>query len=919
MTEAMPTGAAGPPAARVLVVEDEPVINQAVTDRVRADDYVTKPFSMRELVARVRALLRRVERSAALVASGNARVELDGLAIDAAGRRVEVAGAEVHLTPLEFDLLLALAAEPGVVRSRDVLMHEVWGWSDATGTRTLDSHVKTLRAKIGADRVRTVHGVGYAAGVAGWISLPVTVAAALAVTQWLARGMTSPLREMTTAAGAMARGDHGQRVAASSTDEVGELARAFNAMAADLASADQQRRLLVATVSHELRTPLSAQRALLENLVDGVVRPDDEALRAALRQSERLSALVGDLLDLSRADAGADGRTVRVRTVVEPPNMTVRADPARLHQLVANLVDNAVRHNPQDREVHVVAASVDAAMWSLEVCDDGPGIPVDQVDRVFDRFGSGEDAGGGTGLGLAIARWVGELHGGTVTVVPTAPGDNGARVRAVLPRAPKAQRRPGPDEESHTMKAPATTNQTPPPPSPTAPGAARTAGPGPGGGVFDGFWPEKGVPVQPLAVLAALGIGAWAALTWPERNVGLAVCLSMLAAGLLMWVVARYRRNPWTMGCAVLAAVLATTTMIRDAGGVVALAVLVAVVVAATGTTRARTLLAVPFSVVAWPLSALRGLPLLGRTITATSKVSKLWPILRTVGLSLVALALFGGLFASGDALFGSWADALVPDLSWDTIVARTFVLVLVAGVALTGAYLALNPPPVDGVTLPQSRRVAHRWEWGVPVGIVVALFVGFLVAQATAMWGGHDYLERTTGLTYAEYVHQGFGQLTVATFLTVVVVGLTTHVAARDTPRDRMLLRLLLGALCVLTLAVVASALYRMSLYQDAFGYTVLRVFVDGFELWLGLVVVFLLIAGVRLSGWWVPRAVLVSAAVFALGFAAMNPDAWVAGRNIDRFDAGSSLDTAYLSTLSADATPVIVERLPAEIAPFV
>ena len=827
--------------------------------------------------------------------------------------------------------------------------------------RPLDG-IRTIRTKLGllvgvsVVVAAVVAEVGDAAGVAGWISLPVTVAAALAVTQWLARGMTSPLREMTTAAGAMARGDHGQRVAASSTDEVGELARAFNAMAADLASADQQRRLLVATVSHELRTPLSAQRALLENLVDGVVRPDDEVLRAALRQSERLSALVGDLLDLSRIDAGAapleltdvvvsellhdvvaeagvDGRTVRVRTAVEPPELTVRADPARLHQLVANLVDNAVRHSPQGREVHVVAASVDAATWSLEVCDDGPGIPVDRVDRVFDRFGSGEDAGGGTGLGLAIARWVGELHGGTVTVVPTAPGGTGARVRAVLPRAPKAQRRPGPDEESHTMTTPASTNQTPldppvtgtspastepavSPPMPAAPGEARPAGPGPGGGVLDGFWPEKGVPVQPLTVLAALGIGAWAALTWPERNVGLAVCLTMLAAGLLMWVVARYRRNPWTIGSAVLAALLATTTMIRDAGGVVALAVLVAVVVAAAGTTRARTLLAVPLSVVAWPLSALRGLPLLGRTITATSKVSKLWPILRTVGFSLVALALFGGLFASGDALFGSWAEALVPDLGWDTIVARTFVLVLVAGVALTGAYLALNPPPVDGVTLPQSRRVAHRWEWGVPVGIVVALFVGFLVAQATAMWGGHDYLERTTGLTYAEYVHQGFGQLTVATFLTVVVVGLTTHVAARDTPRDRMLLRLLLGALCVLTLAVVASALYRMSLYQDAFGYTVLRVFVDGFELWLGLVVVFLLIAGVRLSGWWVPRAVLVSAAVFALGFAAMSPDAWVAGRNIDRFDAGSSLDTAYLSTLSADATPVIVDRLPAEMA---
>jgi two-component system, OmpR family, sensor histidine kinase BaeS len=793
-----------------------------------------------------------------------------------------------------------------------------------------------------------VAGVGEVAEVPWWMSVPVTVAAALAVTQWLARGMTSPLREMTDAARGMAGGDYAQRVTASSSDEVGTLARAFNAMAADLASADQQRRQLVATVSHELRTPLTAQRALLENLVDGVVRPDDDALRAALTQSERLSALVGDLLDLSRIDAGAaplrltevrvgdllrdgvaealvGGRPVAVVHETHPADLTVVADPARLAQLVANLVDNAVRHSPPGGEVRVVARGVGDDTWWLEVCDDGPGISPDRVDRVFDRFGSGGDDAGGTGLGLAIASWVCELHGGVITALPTTPGSPGAHLRAVLPRRARAGRPTHLRQES-AVTAPTTPTSEPPAPTPVSgpspatvlppPTAPRPGVPGGGGGALDGIWPEKGVPVQPLAVLAALGVGAWAALTWPERNVGVAVTLTLLAAGLLMWVVARHRRNPWTIACAVLAAVLTTTTMFRDAGGVVALAVLVGVVVAAAGTTAARTLLSVPLSVMAWPLSGLRGLPLLGRTITATSKVSKLWPVLRTVGLSLVALALFGGLFASGDALFGSWAEALVPDLGWDTIVARTFVLVLVAGVALAGAYLALNPPPVADVALPESRRTTHRWEWAVPVGIVVALFLGFLVAQATAMWGGHEYLEQTTGLTYAEYVHQGFGQLTVATFLTVVVVGLTMHLAPRATSTDRLLLRVLLGALCVLTLAVVASALYRMSLYQDAFGYTVLRVFVDGFELWLGLVVVFLLAAGVKLSGWWVPRAVLVSAAVFALGSAAMNPDAWVAARNIDRFDAGKSLDTAYLSTLSADATPVIVERLPSELA---
>ncbi len=129
---------------------------------VGADDYMAKPFSMREVVARVRALLRRVERAAVLVGSGRVRIELDGLVIDPAARRVASAGVEVHLTPLEFDLLCALAAEPGAVCTRDDLMREVWGWADAAGTRTLDSHVKAVRAKIGADRVRTVHGVGYA-------------------------------------------------------------------------------------------------------------------------------------------------------------------------------------------------------------------------------------------------------------------------------------------------------------------------------------------------------------------------------------------------------------------------------------------------------------------------------------------------------------------------------------------------------------------------------------------------------------------------------------------------------------------------------------------------------------------------------------------------------------------------------------
>ena len=131
---------------------------------VGADDYLTKPFSMRELVARVHALLRRADRPAVSERGQDtgARVALGEVWVDLAERRVARGDDEIHLTRTEFDLLAYLAARPRVALSREALLAGVWGWEDEAGNRTVDSHVKALRRKLGADLIRTVHGVGYA-------------------------------------------------------------------------------------------------------------------------------------------------------------------------------------------------------------------------------------------------------------------------------------------------------------------------------------------------------------------------------------------------------------------------------------------------------------------------------------------------------------------------------------------------------------------------------------------------------------------------------------------------------------------------------------------------------------------------------------------------------------------------------------
>jgi signal transduction histidine kinase len=286
----------------------------------------------------------------------------------------------------------------------------------------------------------------------------ISAAIALGLARLMARGMTQPIRDMAAAANRLSRGEYGERVAVESRDEIGRLAETFNRMATELESLERLRRDLVANVSHELKTPISALRAHLENLLDGVEEPNRDTLQVMLEQSERLTRLVEELLDLSRLESGgvtltmepvrleplvrqvareievARGPAVAFRNEVDADLPPVRADRERLHQVLFNLLDNAFRFTPAGGTVTVWASRVDGSC-EIIVDDTGPGIPEDHLPFVFERFyrvdSSRSRGDGGTGIGLTIARTVVEAHGGRIWVERREGG--GSRFRFVLP------------------------------------------------------------------------------------------------------------------------------------------------------------------------------------------------------------------------------------------------------------------------------------------------------------------------------------------------------------------------------------------------------------------------------------------------------------------------------------------------------
>ena len=304
---------------------------------------------------------------------------------------------------------------------------------------------------------------GFGHGTLVWPPL-IAAGVALLAALLIARRITRPLQDLTSATRAIAAGDYSVRVRTGSRDEVGELAAAMNQMTESLDRIERLRRELVANVAHELRTPLTNIEGYLDGIRDGVFDPDPQTLERLQRQASRLHRLVDDLTRLAEVERLESqdlpstpidiaslleevGEAQRPRFVAKavilelrvptglPP---VRGDQHRLAQVLTNLLDNALRYTDRGGQVEAWAeASVKEV--AIRVRDTGCGISAEALPHVFERFFRGDQSrsagSGGTGIGLAIVEHIVKTHSGRVSV--TSELGRGSCFEVLLPCAGK--------------------------------------------------------------------------------------------------------------------------------------------------------------------------------------------------------------------------------------------------------------------------------------------------------------------------------------------------------------------------------------------------------------------------------------------------------------------------------------------------
>ncbi|WP_344135398.1 DUF4173 domain-containing protein, partial [Luedemannella flava] len=448
---------------------------------------------------------------------------------------------------------------------------------------------------------------------------------------------------------------------------------------------------------------------------------------------------------------------------------------------------------------------------------------------------------------------------------------------------------------------------------------------------FGKRWPGPGDGKNRAVPYAVLAGALSFAVFVPLSRVGIGWLLGGLGAGIAAGVVARLGdakltttdrvfRAIWGASALALLSVLA----FRNAWWLVTFCVLGALgcaTLAVVGGRSIRALLFGPFAVAA---ASMRGLPWLAGNLRSDeasdgadeaaggeATPNRAGRLVWSIGATVLLLLIFGGLFASADAAFADVLEKIVPDIDAGTVWLWLFLFIAGGLATLAAVYLVSAPIDLAGMHTPARARLG-RLEWALPIGGMVLLFLGFVVIQITVLFGGSDHVLDANGPTYAEYARSGFWQLMWATILTLAVIAATIRWASAEQPGDRLVLRILLGSLSALSMVIVASALSRMYTYQQAYSFTGERIFVMGFELLLGLAFLMIIVAGAVWNGSWIPRAGVGTMVVLLLALAVMNPEAYAAKRNVDRFNETGKIDLYYLAALRADATAELAKLPP-------
>lgn len=447
---------------------------------------------------------------------------------------------------------------------------------------------------------------------------------------------------------------------------------------------------------------------------------------------------------------------------------------------------------------------------------------------------------------------------------------------------------------------PATTVQPLPPPRPQRP-------------LFGENWPgpKEGPSRRMVGAAAVAGIAAAVAIPAGPPGIGwlVAAAVTMLAVVLACGRAWPGRFPAYDIAWAVAALGLVAVSTARDAPWLAVLCLLAAGV-AGSFAVAGGAFGSVAGGAFAVPLAAVRGLPWLGRRLRADAgsagRRHLRLGVSALVGVAVVAI--FAPLLTSADAAFARVVEGMLPDVDVPSFV-RWVALFVLGGAGAIGACFLLAAPPGRG-PVPQPRPSRLRGlEWALPIGLLTGLFGLFVAVQLTTLFGSDDHVQRTTGLTYAEYARSGFWELLAVTVLALGVIVAGMRFGPEQTSAARAAKRGLLAALAVLTLVIVASALSRMWLYQQAYGFTVLRLLVLTCELWLGFGFLLVLTAVLRLRPAGLARGMAAAAAAALLGLAVLNPEGFIAEHNVARFTADKQIDTDYLGRLSADAVPGLAD----------